>query len=59
MKYCECVHTSHFTRPSGTGAEHAFEAPCTYVIRVDDLLICGDCDKAGHGQQGRPVLQSA
>jgi hypothetical protein len=49
--HCQCEHTAHFL---AVPVIHEPGARCTYVVRADDgKLICGICDKAGHGHMGR------
>jgi hypothetical protein len=60
--YCDCAAPVHFVTdvaklPEGRyGENHPAGARCTYVVRADvgDALICGACDKAGHGAVRHP-----
>jgi hypothetical protein len=53
---CECEHANHFeeTQLVSRGYSHEYGARTTHVIRAGaGLLICADCDRAGHAPRGR------
>ncbi len=59
---CSCEHPVHFEKDAAKlregryGENHPVGARCTYVVRADvgGALICGACNRAGHGAVRHP-----